>query len=177
MARVSYIEMETASPEVREIYEKTLRGKPGSVQKIVAHRPEMLKNFLAFYASVGRSLNRRLYEMVYIRVSMINGCRYCLQHHLSSSKRVGLTPEEWGKLNAADYSGFIAQEQAALAFAEKLTRESRNIGDADIAALKAHFSEEQIVDLDVLVGLVNLTNRLTDPLGADLESAEEKIPT
>ena len=137
----------------------------------------MLKNFLAFYASVGRSLDRRLYEMVYIRVSMINGCRYCLQHHLSSSKRVGLTPEEWGKLSAADYSSFTAQEQAALKFAEKLTRESRNITDADIAALKAHFSEEQIVDLDVLVGLVNLTNRLTDPLGADLEFPEEKIPT
>ena len=36
----------------------------------------MLKNFLAFYASVGRSLDRRLYEMVYIRVSMINECHY-----------------------------------------------------------------------------------------------------
>ncbi len=68
------------------------------------------------------------------------------------------------------------KEQAALKFAEKLTRESRNIGDADIAALKAHFTEEQIVDLDMLVGLANLTNRLTDPLGADLEFPEEKIP-
>lgn len=51
----------------------------------------------------------------------------------------------------------------------------RNINDADIKALKEHFSDEQIVDLDVLVGLVNLTNRLTDPLGADLEFPEEKI--
>jgi alkylhydroperoxidase family enzyme len=76
MARVSYVELETASPEVREIYEKTLRAKPNSVQKILAHRPEMLKNFLAFYASVGRALERHLYEMVYIRVSMINQCRY-----------------------------------------------------------------------------------------------------
>ena len=76
MARVSYIELDAASPEVREIYEKTLRSKPGSVQKILAHRPEMLKNFLAFYASVGRTLERRLYEMVYIRVSMINECHY-----------------------------------------------------------------------------------------------------
>jgi uncharacterized peroxidase-related enzyme len=176
MPRVSYIELETASPEVREIYEKTLRGKPGSVQKILAHRPELLKNFLAFYASVGRSLDRRLYELVYIRVSMINGCRYCLQHHLSSSKRVGITPEEWAKLNAGDYSAFSPKEQAALQFAEKLTRESRNIGDADIAALKAHFPDEQIVDLDMLAGLVNLTNRVTDPLGADLEFPEEKIP-
>ena len=76
MPRVSYIEPEAASPEVREIYETALRGKPGSVQKILAHRPELLKNFLAFYASVGRSLDRRLYELVYIRVSMINQCHY-----------------------------------------------------------------------------------------------------
>jgi alkylhydroperoxidase family enzyme len=76
MPRVAYVELETASPEVREIYETALRGKPGSVQKILAHRPELLKNFLAFYASVGRSLDRRLYELVYIRVSMINQCHY-----------------------------------------------------------------------------------------------------
>ena len=76
MARVSYVEPDAAAPEVREIYEKTLRGKPDNVHKILAHRPEMMKNFLPFYGSVGRSLERRLYEMVYIRVSMINACRY-----------------------------------------------------------------------------------------------------
>ena len=99
-----------------------------------------------------------------------------MQHHIASSKRVGLQPLDWQRLKAGDYNSFSAKEQAALRFAEKLTRESRNITDADIAALKAHFIEEQIVDLDVLVGLVNLTNRLTDPLGADLEFPEEKIP-
>ena len=41
--------------------------------------------------------------------------------------------------------------------------------------LKRHFSEAQIVDLDLLVGLANLTNRFTDPLGAELETAAEKI--
>ena len=76
MARLSYVEMEQASPEVREIYEKVLGGKPGSVQKHLAHRPEVLKAFLVFYGSVGRSLDRRLYDLVYIRVSMINECHY-----------------------------------------------------------------------------------------------------
>ena len=70
---------------------------------------------------------------------------------------------------------FSPEEQAALNFAEKLTRDSANISDADIEALKPHFSDEQILDLDMLVGLVNLTNRLTDPLGADLEFPAEKI--
>jgi uncharacterized peroxidase-related enzyme len=175
MARLSYVETDKASPEVREIYEKTLRGNPGSVQKLVAHRPEVLKTFLPFYASVGRALDRRLYETVYIRVSMINGCHYCLQHHLASSKRVGLTPQDWQALKEGDYSSFSPKEQAALKFGEKLTRDPHAIGDADIANLKPHFSESEIVDLDLLIGLANLTNRFTDPLGADLEYAEEKI--
>ena len=76
MARLSYVDIDKASPEVREVYEKTLRGKPGNVQKLLAHRPEVLKNFIAFYASVGRSLERRLYELVYIRVSMLNRCHF-----------------------------------------------------------------------------------------------------
>ena len=76
MARISLVENDQASPEVKEIYEKTLRGKPGNVHKALAHRPEILKNFLAFYASVGRSLDRKLYELIYIRISLINGCHY-----------------------------------------------------------------------------------------------------
>ena len=73
MARIALIEPEHANPEVKQIYDGTLRGKPGNAQKALAHRPEMLKNFLSFYASVGRSLDRKLYELIYLRVSLING--------------------------------------------------------------------------------------------------------
>src|SRR5579864_9256107 len=111
MARISLIEPESASAEVKEIYEKILRGKPGNIQKALAHRPEMLKNFLSFYASVGRSLERKLYELVYIRVSLINQCHYCLQHHLNSSKRAGLGQEDWAALKQGNYSRFSEKEQ------------------------------------------------------------------
>lgn len=175
MARIGLIEMEAASPEVKEIYEKTLRGKPGNVQKALAHRPEMLKNFLSFYASVGRSLERRLFELIYIRVSLINQCRYCSQHHLAASKRVGLTVEDWAALNAGDYSRFSQTEQVALKYAEKLTRTPHDVNDADFAELKKEFADPQIVDIHLLTGLANLTNRVTDPLGLDVEFPEENI--
>jgi len=175
MARLSYVEMEQAPPEVREVYEKTLKGKPVSFHKLLAHRPEVLKILLPFYASVGRSLDRRLYEAVYIRVSMINGCRYCMQHHLAASKRVGLTREDWQHLKEGQHGNFNEKEEAALDFAEKLTRDPHSIADGDIQSLKLHFSEAEIVDLDLLIGLANLTNRFTDPLGADVEFPEEKI--
>jgi uncharacterized peroxidase-related enzyme len=175
MARISLISPESAPAEVNEIYEKTLRGKPGNVQKALAHRPEMFKNFLSFYASVGRSLERKLYELIYIRVSLINVCRYCTQHHVASSKRVGLTPEDWTALKAGNYSRYSDKERAALTYVEKLTRTPHDITDADFVALKKHFSEPEIVDIHTLTGLANLTNRFTDPLGLEVEFPEEKI--
>lgn len=175
MARISLVSVDAASPEVREIYEKTLRGKPGNVQKALAHRPEMLKNFLAFYASVGRSLDRKLYEMIYLRVSLINGCHYCAQHHVASSKRAGLAAEDWAALKAGNYPRYGEKEQAALTYVEKLTRDPGHITDSDFDALKKHFNDPEIVDIHMLAGLANLTNRLTDPLGLELEFPEEKI--
>jgi uncharacterized peroxidase-related enzyme len=175
MARIVLIASEAAPPEVQEIYNGVLRGKPGNVQKALAHRPEMLKNFLSFYTSVGRSLERKLYELIYIRVSMINGCRYCLQHHLASSKRVGLGSEDWAALKAGDYSRYSAKELVALKYVEKLTRDPHAVADSDFVELKKHFSDAEIVDIHMLTGLANLTNRLTDPLGLEVEFAEEKV--
>ena len=175
MARIHLVTPDNAPPEVLEIFEKTLRGKPGNSHKALAHRPEMLKNFLPLYASVGRSLDRKLYELIYIRVSLINGCHYCTQHHVASSKRVGLTAEDWSALQAGDYSRYSEKERAALTYVEKLTRTPHDITDADFAPLTKAFTEPEVVDIHLLTGLANLTNRFTDPLGLELEFPEEKV--
>lgn len=175
MARVSLIEPEHASAEVKEIYDGKLRSKPGNIQKALAHRPAMLGSFLGFYVSVGRSLDRKLYEAVYLRTSLINGCHYCTQHHIQGAKRAGLAAEQVKSLKDGNYSGFHEQEQAALRYAEKLTRTPDTASDADFAMLKKHFSEEQVVDLHMLIGLANLTNRVTGPLALEVEFPEEQI--
>jgi len=175
MVRISLISADSANPEVKEIYEKTLRGQPGNAQKALAHRPEMLKNFLAFYASVGRSLDRKLYELIYLRVSLINGCHYCAQHHVSSSRRVGLTQEDWSALKAGDHSRYSDREHAALTYVDKLTRTPHDISDSDFGPLQREFTDAEIVDLHLLAGLASLTNRFTDPLGLEVEFPVEKI--
>ena len=175
MARIALIEPEHATAEVKEIYDSKLKGKPGSIQKALAHRPAMLGNFLSYYASVGRSLDRKLYEAVYLRVSLINGCHYCTQHHIVGAKRAGLTQQQMKALKEGNYSGFSEQEQAGLRYAEKLTRTPNAATDADFVQLKKHFSDEQILDLHMLIGLANLTNRVTGPLALDLEFPEEKL--
>jgi AhpD family alkylhydroperoxidase len=175
MARIALIEPEQATPEVKEIYDGKLKGKPGSIQKALAHRPAMLGNFLSFYASVGRSLDRKLYEAVYLRVSLINGCHYCTQHHIVGTKRAGLTLEQMKALKEGNYSVFGEPEQSGLRYAEKLTRTPNAASDADFGHLKKHFSDEQVVDLHMLIGLANLTNRVTGPLALEVEFPEEKL--
>ncbi len=76
MARVAYIEPQSASPEVKKIYDQKLKGKPGNIQKALANQPKVLDTFLDFYGAVGRSLDRKLYELIYIRISILNGCEY-----------------------------------------------------------------------------------------------------
>lgn len=177
MARISYAEPGNASPELKKIYDGPLKGKPGSVQKAIGHNPETLGAFLPFYVSVGKTLDKKLYELIYIRVSLLNNCKYCTQHHVHSSKQAGLGPVDWAALKEGSSNArFSGQEKAALAYAEKITKAADSATTADIEGLRsAGFSDAQIADLHMLIGLINLTNRFTGPLDLDLEMAEEKI--
>jgi alkylhydroperoxidase family enzyme len=94
---------------------------------------------------------------------------------VASSKRVGLGAEDWAALKAGNYSRYGEKERAALNYVEKLTRAPHEISETDFNELKKHFSEPEIVDIHMLAGLANLTNRVTDPLGLELEFPEEKI--
>ncbi len=72
-------------------------------------------------------------------------------------------------LKNSDYSKFSEAEQAALRYAEKITRGPTNRAFAEADELKRHFKEEQIVDIACEVGLTNFTNRVTDGLGLEVE--------
>jgi len=76
LAIVGYVEPQSAQGETKEIFESTLKGRPNNLQKALAQTPEILKGFLALFRSVGKHLDRRLYELLYIRASIINGCHY-----------------------------------------------------------------------------------------------------
>ncbi len=86
-----------------------------------------------------------------------------------------MTADDWKQLKTNDYSKFTPKEQAALRYAEKITKGPTNTASAEADELKKHFSEAQIVDLVCEVALGNFTNRVTDGLGLELEFPAEKI--
>ncbi len=88
-----------------------------------------------------------------------------------------MTPDDWKALKTAESSHFSDKEKAALRYAEKMTRTPTSDAGAEADTLKKHFSEPEIVDIVAEVALVNLTNRVTDGLGLEVEPefAGEKI--
>ncbi|WP_336761925.1 carboxymuconolactone decarboxylase family protein [Asaia sp. VD9] len=126
--------------------------------------PEAVSTLGEVYLYVARSgLDGGLVELVYLRISQINGCAYCLDLHSQALLTRRVPSRKLAVLQVwREAEGFFsARETAALAWAETVTcvRES-GIPDGEFQRLSGIFTEEEIVDLTVAVGMMNLFNRL-----------------
>jgi len=126
--------------------------------------PEGYKAFGAVYMSVLKSeLPKLLIDFVYLRVSQINGCAFCIDMHTQDLVKQGAQIEKLALLQVWHEAGavFSSRERAALAWAETVTRaaESR-VPDHEYAAVSAEFSEKEVADLTYAIVLMNAFNRL-----------------
>ncbi|MCX4027553.1 carboxymuconolactone decarboxylase family protein [Endozoicomonas sp. SM1973] len=108
------------------------------------------------------SLGLPLIELVYLRVSQINGCSFCLKMHAQSLRKAGETDDRIDSLAGWQVSDlYTPKERAALTWAEAVTHiESSYANDEFYEPLKEHFSDQEISDLTFSVSLMNALNRL-----------------
>jgi AhpD family alkylhydroperoxidase len=109
------------------------------------------------------SLSPALVEMVYLRISQINNCAYCLDMHTRDLLKKGETIERLALVQAWREAGnlFDARERAALAWAETVTRVAKtNVPDEAYQGARAAFEERELVDLTIAIGLMNAYNRM-----------------
>ena len=105
-------------------------------------------------------LERRLLELVKIRVSQMNGCVYCLDMHTKDARANGEVEQRMYSLVAwRESPWYTAKERAALAWAEALTRIEQGVSDDVYEALKEYFDDRQIVGLTSAVITINSWNR------------------
>jgi AhpD family alkylhydroperoxidase len=104
-----------------------------------------------------------LVNLVYLRVSQINGCAYCIDMHSRDLIKEGFAIEKLVLVQAWREAGglFDARERAALAWAETVTRVADTaVPDDEFMAASAVFSEKELADLTIAIGLMNAYNRL-----------------
>lgn len=108
------------------------------------------------------TLERPLLELLYLRVSQINGCAFCLEMHSNALRKAGVEQTRLDALAGWRVSDrFSDAERAALAWAEDLTHIAETHAEDDVyQPLLAHFSAEQISDMTFAISLMNAFNRL-----------------
>ena len=126
--------------------------------------PEGYKAYFGVYTAVQKSgLPKELIDLVYLRVSQINGCAFCIDMHSRDLLKSGLAVDKLVLVPGWREGGalFSARERAALAWAETVTRVAdTGVPDAEYRAAAAEFNEKELADLTYAIGLMNAFNRL-----------------
>lgn len=105
------------------------------------------------------SLDKNLLELVYFRISQINGCAYCLDMHSKELRAAGETEQRlYGLSTWRETPYYTEREQAALAWAEAVN--ACEVPDEVFQQAVANFSEAEIVDLTLAISTINTWNRL-----------------
>ena len=126
--------------------------------------PAGVKALSGVYGYILQSgLSDVLVELVYLRISQINGCAYCLDLHTRALLKKGVKIEKlalvqvWREAEVL----FDERERAALAWAESVTRVAETaIPDEDFESASRVFNEKELVDLTIAIGLMNTYNRM-----------------
>jgi AhpD family alkylhydroperoxidase len=125
--------------------------------------PDGYKAFGGVYATLQKSgLPKELIDLVYLRVSQINGCAFCIDMHSRDLLKSGLSVDKLVLLpvwrDAAET--FTRRERVALAWAETVTRVAETgIPDSDYNAVECEFNGKELADLTYAIGLMNAFNR------------------
>jgi AhpD family alkylhydroperoxidase len=120
--------------------------------------PNGVKALGGVYGYVMQSgLPAELVDLVYLRVSQINNCAYCLDMHTRDLIEKLALVQAWAEAGHL----FSERERAALVWAEAVTRVSETgVPDAAFQAARAAFEEKELVDLTIAISLMNAYNRL-----------------
>ncbi|SRR5581483_6509588 len=143
--------------------------RPNHFFRTMAHRPEVLKNFVPLYGAImgAGSVDRRLKELAYLATSFANECAYCSAAHTASGRKAGITEDELRDLRTEQDHNFSDPERAVIRYARDLTRTATADDTRD--GLYEHFNDEQIVEITLVVAIANFTNRFNNGLGIQPE--------
>ncbi len=107
-------------------------------------------------------IEHSLAELVKIRASQLNGCAYCLEMHTREARTKGETEVRLHLLAAWQESPlYTARERAALAWTEAITLIATSRATDDVySAIRAQFTENELVKLTLMIGVINTWNRV-----------------
>lgn len=154
---VSTAEAPAASRPVLDAVQ-TAFGTTPNMFRAVANSPAALQAMWAFFGALGGgSIPAKVGEQIAVAVADRNACEYCLAAHTALGRKAGATAAEMSAAQAGESPD--PATAAALRFALRVVEQRGQVGDADVAALRAAgFSDGQVVEILAHVALNLFTN-------------------
>ena len=124
--------------------------------------PEAMKAMMQLEVAVGKlGLEPALIEIIKLRASQVNGCAYCVDMHTMDMRKAGEDERRIATVCVwRETPFFTARERAVLGWTEALTRlADTHAPDAEYDAMKAEFSDKEMVDVTLAINTINAWNR------------------
>lgn len=149
---------------------KELGGRPINLYRALANEPEMLAAWVEFAWAIRLKSKtpRRLRELMILRCAQIARVDYELIHHIEMAKAAGIAEELVVELPRWKESTSLTEaEKAALRYTESVM--SLSVSDGDMAELRRHFSDAEVVELTVTAATYAMVPRMLEALSVPLE--------
>jgi uncharacterized peroxidase-related enzyme len=179
MSWIREVEVSEAEGKLAKAYAALIqqRGKVSNILKVHSLNPEAMGNHLDLYMTImfGESgLSRAEREAVAVVVSANNDCQYCVSHHAEALRHYIKDEEIVNLLMSADGLETLEPRLSNIVrYAEKLTTAPGAMTEIDLGELRAEgLSDEDILDLTLVVGYFNFVNRIAQGLGVTFSDDE-----
>ena len=157
----------------------TATGSPGNWWTVFALVPDVLRHAVrgfALYASPKRVLPPQLRELGQTRAGWAAGSQFVFSQHCKSCRGVGLSEEKIAAIPSWQVSDvFSPVERAVLAYADGLALDGGRIADGVFSALRAHLSDEQILELTYITSLYVMHAIMSRALRTEFDDRPEAI--
>lgn len=156
-----------------------IMGFEANSLKIMAHRPEILRGFLALSAPIlgpDAKLAPGLRQMIAYIASAAAGCNYCQAHTAHGAHERGVSDEKIENLWLYETSPlFDDKERAALALAQAAAGVPNRATQDHFDAVGAYFTTQEAAEIVAVIALFGFLNRWNDTLATELEDSPLKF--
>jgi uncharacterized peroxidase-related enzyme len=149
-------------------------GAFGNQASVLAHVPPAFVHLTSMLTELRQREETpwRYIELAVVTVSRLNACTYCVSHHTPVLATTGVSPQAAARvLEYETVEEFDAVDRTVIEYAIAVTRDARRVNDALFARLREHFSEAQVVELTLRIGLCGFFNRFNDALRIEIEDS------
>jgi alkylhydroperoxidase family enzyme len=128
--------------------------------EVFAQAPQALDLVMNhFYMSLffGGKVAQRYKQLARLKLSLLHGCRTCNKQNVPGALAAGFTQPQINALIEGDNSPFTAAERAVIDYASQvaLTNMDGEMTGELFTALRAHFSEEEILELGTVMAMIS----------------------